>query len=134
MITSFSGNYKQDEVDVFLLSLKRTVKRIEAILRDIDRCEFIPVLIPEAMAIMETKRLLADLGSSGIVPRQIIINNIMVSEGCGFCHTRKVAQLPYLNEIHSTFNTLNTAEVPMFAEEVKGLEALNTLQSFLFSE
>ena len=37
MITSFSGNYKQDEVDVFLLSLKRTVKRIEAILRDIDR-------------------------------------------------------------------------------------------------
>jgi len=134
MITSFSGNYKQDEVDVFLLSLKRTVKRIEAILRDIDRCEFIPVVIPEAMAIMETKRLLADLGSSGIVPRQIIINNIMVSEGCGFCHTRKVSQLPYLNEIHSTFNTLNTAEVPMFAEEVKGLEALNTLQSFLFSE
>ncbi len=132
LITSFSGNYKQDDVDVFLLSLKRTVKRIEAILRDISRCEFIPVLIPEAMAIMETKRLLADLGLSGIVPRQIIINNIMVSEGCGFCHTRKVAQLPYLQEIRSTFNTANVAEVPMFAEEVKGLEALDALKSFLF--
>jgi arsenite/tail-anchored protein-transporting ATPase len=134
LITSFSGNYKQDDVDVFLLSLKRTVKRIEAILRDISRCEFIPVLIPEAMAIMETKRLLADLGLSGIVPRQIIINNIMVSEGCGFCHTRKVAQLPYLQEIRSTFDTANVAEVPMFAEEVKGLEALDTLKSFLFND
>ena len=29
MITSFSGSYHQDEVDVFLLSLKKTVKRIE---------------------------------------------------------------------------------------------------------
>jgi len=133
MITSFSGAYQQDEVDAFLLSLKKTVKKIENMLKDTDKCEFIPVCIPEKMAIMETVRLLADLGKSGIISRQIIVNNMMVSEGCDFCQRRKTGQLPYLQEIYGTFDTLNKVEVPMFTEEIKGLAALNKLKSFLFS-
>jgi len=134
MITSFSGSYKQDEVDALLLSLKKTVKRIENILRDNTKCEFIPVCIPEAMAIMETGRMLADLGTSGIISRQIIVNNVMVSEGCDFCRRRKAGQLPYLQEISETFSNLNKVEVPMFAEEIKGLEALNQLRMCLFGD
>lgn len=61
MITSFSGSYGIDDTDKLLLSLKKTVKRIEKILRDNSQCEFIPVCIPEPMAIKETNRLLADL-------------------------------------------------------------------------
>ncbi|MFA5816231.1 MAG: ArsA family ATPase [Bacteroidales bacterium] len=133
MITTFSGSYQQDEVDAFLLSLKKTVKKIENMLKDNDKCEFIPVCIPEAMAIMETGRLLADLGTSGIVSRQIIVNNVMVSDGCDFCKRRKAGQLPYLQEISETFSNLNKVEVPMFPEEIKGLEALNQLRRSLFS-
>ena len=132
MITSFSGSYKQDEVDAFLLSLKKTVKRIENILRDNTKCEFIPVCIPELMAISETGRLLSDLSKSEIIARQIIVNNVMVSEGCDFCKRRKAGQLPYLQEISETFSNLNMVEVPMFAEEIKGIEALNQLKMFLF--
>jgi len=134
MITSFSGTYKQDEVDALLFSLKKTVKRIENLLRDKTRCEFIPVSIPEAMAIMETGRLLADLGKSEIIPRQIIVNNIMISEDCDFCKRRKASQMPYLKEINETFGHLNKVEIPMFAEEIKGLEALNKLSMCLFSD
>jgi len=134
MITSFSGTYKQDEVDAFLLSLKKTVKRIENLLRDKTRCEFIPVCIPEAMAIMETGRLLADLGTSGIISRQIIVNNVMVSEDCSFCKRRKAGQLKYIQQISEIFNHLNKVEVPLFAEEIKGLEALTQLRMCLFGD
>jgi arsenite-transporting ATPase len=133
MITSFSGTYKQDEVDALLLSLKKTVKRIENLLRDNTRCEFIPVCIPESMAIMETGRLLLDLGKSEITPRQIIVNNVMVSDDCDFCRRRRDAQLPYLTEISQIFKDFNMVKIPMFAEEVKGLKALNHLKSFLFN-
>ena len=101
MITSFSGSYQQDDVDTFLLSLKKTVKRIENILKDKTKCEFIPVCIAESMAIKETGRLLADLGKSEIIPKQIIVNNVMVSDECDFCQRRKAGQLPYLQEIAS---------------------------------
>jgi arsenite-transporting ATPase len=134
MVTSFSGSYQQDEVDALLFSLKKTVKRIENLLSDNTKCEFIPVCIPEAMAIKETGRLLKDLHTSGIISKQIIVNNIMVSEGCDFCKKRKAAQLPYLHEIGETFSILNKVEVPMFAEEIKGLEALNQLRKCLFED
>ena len=134
MITSFAGSYKVDEVDEFLLSLKKTVKRIENLLASNNKCEFIPVCIPEAMAILETDRLLTELGSSGIVAHQIIINNVMTSEDCEFCRTRKAAQLPYLQQVHHNFSLFNTVEVPLFAAEIKGLEALNQLKRHLFGE
>ena len=134
MVTSFSGSYQQDEVDELLFSLKKTVKRIKNLLSDNTKCEFIPVCIPEAMAILETGRLLKDLDTSGIIPKQVIVNNIMVSEGCDFCKKRKAAQLPYLHEIGETFSILNKVEVPMFAEEIKGLEALNQLRKYLFDD
>jgi len=134
MVTSFSGSYQQDEVDALLFNLKKTVKRIENLLSDNTKCEFIPVCIPEAMAIMETGRLIEDLDTSGIIPKQVIVNNIMVSEGCDFCKKRKAAQLPYLHEIGETFSILNKVEVPMFAEEIKGLEALNQLRKCLFED
>ncbi len=132
MITSFSGSYQQDDVDVFLLGLKKTVKRIETILRDNNRCEFIPVCIPEAMAILETGRLLAELGTSGIVSRQIIVNNVMTSQGCDFCMKRKNAQMPYLHDISNKFENLSRIEVPVFPEEIKGLDALDKLRMCLF--
>ncbi|MEI6683114.1 MAG: ArsA family ATPase [Bacteroidota bacterium] len=134
MITSFSGSYQQDEVDALLLSLKKTVKRIEKILGDNTQCEFIPVCIPEAMAIMETGRLLAKLGTSGIVARQMVVNNVMASEGCDFCVKRKAGQLPYLREINEKYSQLNRVEIPMFAGEIKGLAALKGLKNCLFED
>jgi arsenite-transporting ATPase len=132
MITSFSGSYKQDEVDTFLLSLKRTVKRIENILKDETKCEFIPVCIPEAMAIMETVRLLADLHKSQINARQIIVNNVMVSDDCNFCKSRKAGQVKYIQQISEIFDNLNRVQIPVFAEEIKGKEALEKLRMSLF--
>jgi len=133
MITSFSGSYQPDEVDTFLLSLKKTIKRIENILRDNSKCEFIPVCIPEKMAITETSRLLSDLEKFEIFPRQIIVNNVMASDEGDFCKRRKAGQLPYLQEISKTFSNLNMVEVPVFATEIKGLKALEKLKSLLFS-
>jgi len=132
MITSFSGSYQQDEVDIFLLNLKKTIKRIENLLKDNTKCEFIPVCIPEAMAIMETGRLLKDLGTSGIIPHQIIINNVMASDGCSFCVKRKSSQLPYIQDISNSFSNLNKVEVPIFAEEIKGLRALDQMRGSIF--
>ena len=134
IITSFSGSYKQDEVDTFLLNLKKTVKRIENLLQDKTKCNFIPVCIPEAMAISETGRLLSDLSKSGVIARQIIVNNVMISDECDFCKRRKAGQLKYLQEISESFNQLNKVEVPAFAEEIKGLESLGKLKKFLFED
>ncbi len=132
MITSFSGTYQKDEVDAMLLSLKKTVKRIENILQDNSKCEFIPVCIPEAMAIMETERLMAELTRYKIYIRQIIVNNVLQSEDCNFCNKRKAAQKKYIHQIGETFKSLTMITVPLQPEEIKGIENLQRLGMLLF--
>ncbi len=134
MVTSFAGSYQIDDVDSLLLSLKKTVKRIENILHNQSKCEFIPVCIPESMAISETVRLLTDLEVSGIVPHQIIVNHVMISDGCDFCKRRQAGQQPYLEQVNQLFIDFNIIEVPVFSEEIKGLDSLNLLKISLFGE
>ena len=132
LVTSFAGSYQIDEVDTFLLNLKKTVKRIEKILTDPIKCEFIPVCIPETMAITETKRLIDDLERFNISIRQLIINHVMVSEECGFCRRRAASQAKYICEINEIFSDLTTIEIPEFPEEIQGLESLKNLRKYLF--
>ena len=132
LVTSFAGCYKQDEVDAFLFNLKKTVKRIESLLQDKDKCNFIPVCIPEAMAISETTRLLSDLEAFNIKSRQIIVNNVMISEDCSFCISRKKGQSKYLKQIGEIFGKQYVVKVPLFPDEIKGLDSLNQLKMSLF--
>jgi arsenite-transporting ATPase len=133
MVESFSGEYKDDEADVMLINLKKTVKHIAALLSNSEKCEFIPVCIPEDMAIMETERLLKELAHFKITSRQLILNNVMESDESEFCRKRKASQLKYIGKVHDLFKTLKVVIVPLFPDEVKGLKALNMLKQVLFS-
>ena len=132
MVTSFSGTYTQDKTDALLLNLKKTVKKIERLFRDVTQCEFIPVCIPESMAVLETKRLISGLGSSNLSVRQMIVNNVLQSEGCSFCKERQKGQQKYLEQISATYPKLNRVIIPLFASEIKGLEQLNQMRTLLF--
>jgi arsenite-transporting ATPase len=132
MVTSFSGTYTQDKTDALLLKLKKTVKKIELLFRDATQCEFIPVCIPESMAVLETGRLISSLDSSNLSVRQMIVNNVLQSEGCSFCKERQKGQQKYLEEISETYPKLKKVIMPLFAGEVKGLEKLNQMRTLLF--
>ena len=132
MVETFAGKYKPDEGDDFLLSMKKTVKRIEGLLKDQSRCEFIAVTIPEDMAILETERLINNLTNYGIKVRQLVINNVMESRDCGFCQERRKEQEKYINQIKRKFSNLKTTIIALQPREVKGIEALNNFKELLF--
>lgn len=134
IVTSFSGSYKQDKTDALLLNLKKTVKKIENLFRNVTQCEFIPVCIPESMAVLETGRLISSLHNSNLSVRQMIVNNVMESEGCSFCKERKIGQQKYLEQISTTYPKLNRVIMPLFANEIKGLEKLNQMRMLLFNQ
>ncbi|MCX6157394.1 MAG: ArsA family ATPase [Ignavibacteriota bacterium] len=131
MMERFSGTYQKDKADDLLLSLKKTVKRIESILKDTSRSEFIPVCIPESMAILETERFLTELNKFGVNIKQMVINNVMESTGCDFCRKRKVSQSKHLQEIYDTFKSLNIVQVPLHPEEIIGIPGLQNFKTFL---
>ena len=132
MVTSFSGKYKPDEGDDFLVEMKKAVKRIEGLLRDSQRCEFIAVTIPEDMAIKETERLIESLDQYGMKVRQLIINNVFPECTCHFCQARREGQDKYIREIRDNFSGLKTTITPLQPREVKGIERLENFEEVLF--
>ena len=56
----------------------------------------------------------------------------MVSEDCSFCRSRKAGQEKYLLQSTEIFSILNKIEIPVFAEEIHGLESLDRLKECLF--
>ncbi len=133
MVTSFAGKYSPDEGDDLLLSMKKIIKKIEGLLRDRDRCEFIAVTIPESMAITETERLVGTLDKYGIKVRQLVVNNFLESGDCRFCRERKKEQEKHLNSIRNRFSNMDTTVIPLQSGEVRGMESLGNIREALFN-
>jgi len=134
VVETFAGKYTPDEGDDFLLTMKKVVKRVESLLRDPCRCEFIAVTIPEDMAILETQRLINSLGKYGIRVRQLVINNVLESDGCKFCRKKRKEQDKYINQINMKFNGLKTTIIASQPREIKGVETLANFKEQLFNQ
>lgn len=130
---TFGGKYNPDEGDDLLLAMKRMVKKIEDLLRDPSRSEFIAVTIPEDMAILETERLINSLSRYGIKVRQLVVNNVLESSGCEFCRERRRNQNKYIDQIMKKFGELRTIIVSSQPQEVEGMGALADFKKLLFS-
>ena len=133
MVERFAGKYEPDKGDDFLLSMKKTVKKIEELLHDTNKSEFIVVTIPEDMAVLETARLISDLGKFGIKVRQMVINNVVQSDGCEFCREKRKEQEKYINLIREKFNGLKTTIIPSCPHEIKGLKTLADFKNQMFN-
>ncbi len=118
-----------ESADDFLFTMKRAVRKIQGLLRDPDRCEFIVVTIPETMAIAETRRLLEQLARLKIPVRHLIVNHVVSSErqACDFCHERWQEQKGLLQECERAFPQLTIYPVIERPHQVKGLRRLREL-------
>ncbi|MBC8234050.1 ArsA family ATPase [bacterium] len=126
VVSRFTGRYAPDKADKFLLTMKKTINRVHALLKDASRCEFVVVTIPESMAIRETERLVASLTKLKIPIKHLIINNVATSEhkDCPFCSARWRSQQQHIQEIHDLFSAFEILEIIQRPHPVRGMELL----------
>jgi len=134
MVTSFAGKYKPDSADDFLMSMKKTVKKIEGLLRGQSRCEFIIVAIPEDMAIKETERMIKSLDQYGMKVKQMVINHVIPEQiDCPFCQARREEEDKYIGQIREKFSDLKITILLLQPHEIKGIDALKNIGSMVFA-
>lgn len=119
-----------EPADDFLFTMKRTVRKIQGLLRDPGRSEFIVVTIPETMAIAETRRLVTELAHLRVPVRRLIVNRVVSSEqgACAFCHERWQEQRGLLQECERAFPRLTVFKLLERPHQVKGLERLREIR------
>jgi arsenite/tail-anchored protein-transporting ATPase len=123
---------KVEKADEFLLEMKRTVKKVQELLRNSEKATFIAITIPESMGVEETKDLVQDLNKSKIPIQHVIINNIVPSDESSFLQTRRKVQDQYISELKKSFPNFNITEIELEADEIRGKDKLVALGEKLF--
>ncbi len=134
MVRQFSGKGCNEKADQFLLEMKKTVKRVKALLRDPTKTDFVVVTIAEKMATSETEDLLRGLEQMRIPSCHIIVNNLFPQEKSDFTAMRRQNQEKYLREIKEKFRTHIITEVILQPTEIQGIDGLQRLGAQLFEE
>jgi arsenite-transporting ATPase len=115
-----------------LEKLKLAINEARVELTDPTRTSFVIVMIPEAMAVSETERLLQTLYEYQIPSNHIIVNMVFPDiPDCSFCNARKSMQSKYLTQIHDIYDDFTITEVPLFQEEIRGIPSLTRLSTLL---
>ncbi|MFQ6030095.1 MAG: ArsA family ATPase, partial [Dehalococcoidia bacterium] len=105
---------------------------VQELLTNPQLCQFIPVAIPEAMAVQETRRLVQRLEELTIESRPIIVNMVVPPTDCGFCGARRYEQQQHLEALQAF--GLGCITVPLFPGEIVGQGSLLDVGSAILAD
>ena len=132
----FGGDKSKDDILDSLNELGKVSESIKRVLSDAGRTEFTIVLIPEALASLQSEHLKRTLQEQSITMKRIIINGVLPdNRDCEFCQSRRKMQQRYISELRERYSgEMEIVEMPLFPGEVKGLEAIERYAKILYSE
>jgi arsenite-transporting ATPase len=135
-IMPFMGD--EEEEDKALEDMEETKKKIRearGVMADPNRTSFKMVVIPEEMSIYESERAMEALKKYNMYADGVIVNQIQPEEAdCEFCQARRNIQEQRLETIKTKFGEQVVAEIPLFQEEVKGMDRLRKVSKILYGD
>ncbi len=132
---SGSKYHEGDRVDQMVEKMRADFKSVKEMLTHREQTEFVPVLIPEVMAIEETGDLLRALKDKQIQVNNIVINRVRGSNGtCPFCASKIADQSESIREIEKAFEGYNLIKTPLFPYEVQGISSLGKYADVLMDK
>ncbi|MFW6320719.1 MAG: ArsA family ATPase [Halohasta sp.] len=146
----FGGDSGDTDPMADMEQLRERIERLRAVLRDPDQTDFRVVMIPEEMSVVESERLVDQLGAFGIPVQTLVVNRVMEDlaeitdrevdpewivtpnlEDCEFCQRRWGVQQTALQEATDLFRGREVKRVPLLADEVRGEAALRVVAACL---
>jgi len=129
------GAEQEDNSWEMLQQTKDKIRAARIQLSDPDITQFVVVMIPEAMAVFETQRLLSNLNRWKISANHIVVNQLVPpNPTCQFCSKRYEMQQNNLKDIGELYSDLDLVPVPLFDGEIRGIEELTRLGKILTGE
>jgi len=146
----FGGGNEQGDPMAEMEQLRERIERLRGVLRDPNQTDFRVVMIPEEMSVVESERLVDQLGAFEIPVQTLVVNRVMENladitdqeidpdwivtpnlEDCEFCQRRWQVQQNALAKSTDLFRGRTVKRVPLLADEVRGEAALRVVAACL---
>jgi arsenite-transporting ATPase len=107
---------------------------IAGFFRDPANAEFVLVTIPEALGVYQARRLVGEFARFGLEIERMVVNHIIDGADSEFLRQRQAMQRPYLQLLEEEYGQrMSITHVPLFAQEIKGVERLDQVARILFA-
>lgn len=120
----FSGSYRRDELDSFLLDLKAAVDRVQGALRDPFGCCFVPVALAEALGVAETADLVLELRRLQVPVTDVLVNRLFPASGCRACAAGCAQQMVEIELLRQRLGECRLWGIPLYPQEPRGADGL----------
>jgi arsenite-transporting ATPase len=130
LLLKYQGIASLNKVAELLRQKSKQLRKVQKLLFDPQQCQFVTVTIPEAMAVLETKRLVNRLAELKIPCNLVVTNMLVPACDCPFCSTVRAGQQPYLKEIDALLPW--SIRLPLFPRAVQGFDKLSQVADRLY--
>jgi arsenite/tail-anchored protein-transporting ATPase len=125
------GRPVKDACDIFIQNLSDDLAMVKRLLTDSERTRFIPVTIPEPMAIEETCKLVRRLRKMTVPIQWIWVNRVIPESDCDFCRSRAAHQAMCIRTLEAATAPCEILKIPIFPGEIDKMSGLLTLRDFI---
>lgn len=106
---------------------------ITGFFQDPANAEFVLVTIPEALGVYQARRLVGEFARFGLEIERMVVNHVIAQADSGFLRQRQAMQRPYVQLLEKEYgHRMSITLVPLFAQEIKGVERLGQVERVLF--
>jgi arsenite/tail-anchored protein-transporting ATPase len=123
-----SGERKESLMQIIRRWQELAIECLEFLRRDV---VFSMVTIPEALAVYQLENVVGELRRYGLEIGRLIINNVVRVIDSPFLAQKAQQQRPHLERLRARFSTVPMVEIPLFPQEVCGVERLRTVGQLL---
>jgi arsenite-transporting ATPase len=89
------------------------------------------VTIPEALAVYQLDDVVEELARYELRISRLMINNVVQAADSPFLEQKRQQQRPHLERLHQRYGHVPIVEIPLFPQEVRGVERLRAVGAFL---
>ncbi len=117
-------------------SIMQVLRRWEALANECmaflrDSVRFTMVTIPEALALRQLDDAFRELGRYGLKVDRLIVNNVVINADSSFLEQKAAQQQAHLRELRERYPDMAITEIPLFPQEIQGLERLRQVAEAL---
>ncbi len=138
-LLSFTKKKQEDPLMEYLVSFRERIGHARELLTDPEQTAFFFVTLPEALPIAVIKRFINWFHDFGIPVGGVLVNMLIQKEQVRadspeFVKNRVAMQQNYMEEIWRDFDGGVRALIPLFDNEVRGLDGLRAMLQYAFGE
>ncbi|SIS49310.1 ArsA family ATPase [Salimicrobium flavidum] len=126
------GEPVEDPIYDVLQRRREKFEAVREIVLDEKQTNFVFVMIPERLSILETQQAIEQLHQHHFHIRDIFVNKVLPEHADGtFLEKRREVEKEHLKQLRETFRKQRLVEIPLFEEDVATLDQLKTFSEHL---